>query len=257
MLGPISVITSRTTALPRKRLYRAALALPVFASLLLPIAGCRSSKNLIARLHPRRSKSRPNTTEYADTVAKVVSTPHLDILRWANFADYQPQVQQFYDGRNYELAWTRDGVPTPQASALIRLFTSAASKGLRPEDYDAQRWPELQQKLGSIQVRRDTSDDAQNTIAQFDAAVTIATNRVRSAGAGIGGWNRRRTSADCTFGTGRNAPGGRLSSRSTSADSRTRTLRTPYSFVDGFARRRSATSRCSINVASVSGILRS
>ncbi|HEY4357937.1 MAG TPA: L,D-transpeptidase family protein [Acidobacteriaceae bacterium] len=171
------MITSRTTALPRTRLFRAMLVLPVFASLLLPIGGCRSSKNLIARLHPRRSKTRPNTTEYADTVAKVVSTPHLDILRWANFADYQPQVQQFYDGRNYELAWTRDGVPTPQASALIREFTGAANKGLRPEDYDAQRWPELLQKLASIQMRHDTSEDAQNTIAQFDAAVTIATMR--------------------------------------------------------------------------------
>src|ERR1700761_1980713 len=133
MLGPISVNTFRTTASPRARIACAAAAVPVLAGILLPIAGCRSGKNLIATLHPRRSKSRPNTTEYADNVAKVVNTPHLDILRWANFADYQPQVQQFYDGRNYELAWTRDGAPTPQASSLIRQFQDAAAKGLRSE----------------------------------------------------------------------------------------------------------------------------
>ena len=105
---------------------------------------------------------RENTTDYADNVAQVVSTPRIDVLKNANFEDYQSQVQSFYEARNYELAWTREGKPTSEATAMIQLFTDAANKGLRPEDYDASRWPQLVQELKSY--GSSSSDDAQTKV---------------------------------------------------------------------------------------------
>ena len=62
-----------------------------------------------------------------------------------------------------------------------------------------------------------------------------------------------RMSAERTSGGGRKAPGGIASSRVTSARHCVSTLSTPYSGVPGLATMRSATSRWSISVASVTG----
>ncbi len=162
----------------QKTVLRTGLALSLLAFLLLPMTGCKGGWHaFLAKFHHRKSKSKENTTDYADTVAQVVSSPKLAILKWSNFSDYQPQVQQFYDDRNYELAWTRDGEPTAEATALITLFANAAQKGLKPEDYDASRWPQRVQQIKKIRTTHDTSDTAQDAIAEFDAAMTISSMR--------------------------------------------------------------------------------
>ena len=163
----------------RRSPFRASLMLVLLSLALLPVAGCKrgSLHSLATRWRHRKSKSKPNTTEYADTVQGVVNSPQLAILRWANFADYQAEVQKFYDDRNYELAWTRDGKPTEAAQALMGMFSHAAEKGLNPEDYDASRWAGRVQALGAISTSHDDSDKAQDTIAQFDAAMTISAMR--------------------------------------------------------------------------------
>ena len=127
----------------------------------------------MSHFHARKAKSAPNTTDYADNVDSLVSGSQLSILRWPDFSDLHPQVQKFYDDRNYELAWIRDGKPTPATAQLISLFESAAQKGLTPDDYDASRWPGWQQRLEKIRTTHDDSDDAQNFVAAFDTAVTI------------------------------------------------------------------------------------
>jgi len=161
-----------------KNTVRAGLIFSLLALMIVPMTGCRGGwKALRAKFHHRKAKSRPNTTDYADNVAQVVSTPHLSILKWANYSNLQPQVQQFYDDRNYEIAWTRDGTPTAQTTALLALFTDAAKKGLKPEDYDASRWPQRLQQIETIRKTNDTSDNAEDTVAQFDAAVTITAMR--------------------------------------------------------------------------------
>jgi murein L,D-transpeptidase YcbB/YkuD len=116
----------------------------------------------------RRTTSAPNTTDYADNIQALVAEKTLPILRWPNYSDYQPAVATFYDDRNDEVAWTRDGKPTPQANAFIQAFQAAGAKGLNPEDYDAPRWAGRVQKLAS------KSPDA---FAQFDVAMTIAVMR--------------------------------------------------------------------------------
>jgi L,D-transpeptidase YcbB len=122
----------------------------------------------------RKSKSRPNTDAYANNLQQIVQkkalppekvdTSKVPNLRWPDFSDYESIIQTFYDDRNYEVAWTRDGAPTDTALAFINQFNDAASKGLIPEDYDAPRWPER------IQALKDKSADA---ISLFDVAMTV------------------------------------------------------------------------------------
>jgi len=122
----------------------------------------------------RKSKSAPNTTAYSDNLHQLVEkkalppekvdTTKVPDLRWPNFSDYESYIQTFYDDRNYEVAWTRDGVPTATATAFMLQFQDAAAKGLIPEDYDAPRW------AGRLQELNSKSSDA---ISLFDVAMTV------------------------------------------------------------------------------------
>jgi L,D-transpeptidase YcbB len=122
----------------------------------------------------RKSKSAPNTTAYSDNLHELVQkkalppekvdTTKVPNLRWPNFSDYETIVATFYDDRNYEVAWTRDGAPTASATAFIEQFRNAGLKGLIPEDYDAPRWADRVQALNS------KSADA---ISLFDVAMTV------------------------------------------------------------------------------------
>jgi murein L,D-transpeptidase YcbB/YkuD len=137
---------------------------------LLPMGGCRGGwRALKSKFHHRRAKSKENTTDYADNVETAVTSGQLMILERPDYSDVQQPVQQ--------LAWTRDLKPTDAATQLIALFQDAARKGLNPEDYDASRWPARLQQLAQVRKSNDTSDAAQDTVAQFDAAMTIAAMR--------------------------------------------------------------------------------
>lgn len=143
--------------------------------------GCKAGRRAMYNMfHHRKAKSKPNTTDYADNVEQVVNSPQLAIMKWSNYSDYQDEVKTFYDQRNYELAWTRDGKPTDATMALIQAFEGAANKGLNAEDYDASRWEQRLQRVAAIRAKKDMSDNAQNQIAQFDAAMTISAMRLVS-----------------------------------------------------------------------------
>ncbi len=122
---------------------------------LLMAGGCRRH---------RKSTSAENTTDYAGNLQALVATKKLPSLRWPNFSEYEKGVTTFYDDRNYELAWTRDGKPTTTALAFIHQFEDAGAKGLNPEDYDASLWPGRVQKL--------TGKPA-DAISLFDVAMTV------------------------------------------------------------------------------------
>lgn len=134
-------------------------------TVLLLVGGCHRH---------RKSKSQPNTTAYADKLHELVEkkalppekvdTTKVPNLRWPNFSDYESIIKTFYDDRNYEVAWTRDGAPTASAKGFIQAFQDAAAKGLIPEDYDAPRWADRVQALNS------KSEDA---ISLFDVAMTV------------------------------------------------------------------------------------
>src|SRR5690349_16910827 len=97
-------------------------------ALLLSVGGCHRH---------RKTTSAPNTTDYSDNLEPLVASKQLAFLRWPNVSDYQPLVQTFYEDRNYEIAWTRDGKPTPATLGFIQAFASAGFRGLNPEDYDS------------------------------------------------------------------------------------------------------------------------
>src|SRR5580698_5783114 len=134
-------------------------------TLLLLTSGCHRH---------RKSKSAPNTDAYSDNLHQLVEkkalppekvdTTKVPDLRWPNFSDYQTYITTFYDDRNFEVAWTRDGAPTATATAFMLQFQDAASKGLIPEDYDAPRWAER------VQALNNKSADA---ISLFDVAMTV------------------------------------------------------------------------------------
>jgi murein L,D-transpeptidase YcbB/YkuD len=140
----------------------------VLLALACCVAGCHRHRKTI---------SAPNTTDFADSIQAIVAQPQLSILRWPNYSDYQPAVHTFYDDRNFEIAWLRDLKPTSASAALIHAFAEAGAKGLNPEDYDASRWPVRLRAIGQIAAAHDTSTAAQNTVAQFDIAMTICVMR--------------------------------------------------------------------------------
>ena len=137
---------------------RSASALCALA-LLLSVNGCHRH---------RKTTSAPNTTDYSDNLEPLVASNHLAFLRWPNISDYQPLVKTFYEDRNYEIAWTREGKPTPATLGFIQAFKSAATKGLNPEDYDSSRWD------SRIQMLSPKEEDA---VAQFDVAMTVCVMR--------------------------------------------------------------------------------
>jgi murein L,D-transpeptidase YcbB/YkuD len=158
----------------RATVVRSALAAVVCTCVLLGMSGCKR--------HRRKATSPPNTTDYAANVERLDKFSTLPGMRWPNYADDLPSVQKFYNDRNNELAWTRDGKPTDAAMALLQLFQDAAQKGLNPEDYDADaagegRWAPRLKRLAVIARKKDDSSDAQDAVAQFDVAMTLSAMR--------------------------------------------------------------------------------
>ncbi len=123
--------------------------------------------------HQGKSNAKPNSSDFASNLQAVAGSPQLSSMKWANFADYQKEVQQFYGNRNWELAWTRDGKPTDAATHLIGIFGDAAKKGLQPDDYDASRWSE---RVNGLKGNAQNGD----ALAQFDAELTVAAMRYMS-----------------------------------------------------------------------------
>lgn len=119
----------------------------------------------------RKTTSAPNTADYAGNLQTLTGQSQLAMLRWPNYSDFQADVKTFYDDRNYELAWSRDGKPTAAARGFMEAFRGAEAKGLRPGDYDADRWPERVTKLSSKNA---------DAIAQFDVAMTVNVMRLVS-----------------------------------------------------------------------------
>ncbi len=145
-------------------LKRSALPPAAALTLLLLALGCRQKQTSSTG----KPVAAPNTSKYADTLTPLVSAKTLDFLRWPDVADYQPLLQAFYTNRNLEIAWSRDGKPTAQATALIAAFAEADKDGLNAEDYDSSRWPDRLHAL--------TSGDS-NAVARFDVALTLDTMR--------------------------------------------------------------------------------
>jgi len=99
-------------------------------------------------------------------IREIVSSGRLSDLRWPDFSDYRVHLENFYKPSTYGPAWIQGNQATSQARALIEVLRQADSKGLRSEDYDADRWETRLQELNQS-----------SAAARFDAALTICTMR--------------------------------------------------------------------------------
>ena len=54
---------------------------------------------------------------------RIIDSAHHPDLRWPDFPPYQAEVKEFYTRTGSTLGWVRDRKPTPQAVAMIALFT--------------------------------------------------------------------------------------------------------------------------------------
>ena len=160
-------LSSLCSVLPATSRYAAIGLLAALA--VTPLAGCKGKASLhsLTRLfHHRRAASKDNSADFAANLQNIAGQRQLPSLRWPDISEIQPHVQKFYDDRDWEIAWTRDGKPTEQATRLIQLFGDAAKKGLRPEDYDAPRWTER------VNALRGHAQDG-DAVGQFDVAMTV------------------------------------------------------------------------------------
>ncbi len=107
--------------------------------------------------------------DYTSQIHADVDTGHLDALGYPDFTAIQPQVANFYDTRDFDLAWVKNGKPTKQANAMLEEFSNAAKRGLRPADYDADRWSQRVSNLSSPEGA-----------ALFDTALTVNAMRFAS-----------------------------------------------------------------------------
>jgi len=100
---------------------------------------------------------------------RIIDSAHHPDLHWPDFPPYKAEMKDFYTRTGSTLGWIRDRKPTPQAHAMIDLFTQSDHKGLVPDDYDASRWSARLQKLQGSASDTD--------LANFDAAMTVSAMR--------------------------------------------------------------------------------
>src|ERR1700756_4998855 len=108
-----------------------------------------------------------------NSLRSIVQSGRLDELRWPNFSDFRSQVDTFYRSSSYSMAWIQNGKPSARAREMIDILQHADAEGLRPEDYDAPRWPDRLAHLDGSYSSADAS--------RFDAALTICAMRYASA----------------------------------------------------------------------------
>src|SRR5579859_1807136 len=142
-------------------------------ALWLMTASLLSGGPAFARTHKNGPpSSAPKPESAAARLNAIISSGYLADLRWPRFSNYRSLVTNFYRPAAYEKAWVRNGQPTQQALALVRILQDADREGLRAEDYDASRW------AGRLEALRGPHDDAEE--ARFDAALTISVMRYLS-----------------------------------------------------------------------------
>lgn len=106
---------------------------------------------------------------------QLLDSASLTDLRWPGFSAVQPETAKFYASRDNNLAWSRNGTPTPQAVASIRALVNAGANGLDPEDYDGSRWAARLMRLGPVSAHPSDTD-----LVRFDLALTVSMLRYAS-----------------------------------------------------------------------------
>jgi L,D-transpeptidase YcbB len=116
-----------------------------------------------------KTRSTQKTDGVATRLTTIITSGHLDDLRWPDFSDYRSHLTNFYRPSGFKLAWIHDGAPTSEALELIQILQDADHEGLQAEDYDASRWAD---RLALLKSPHASADEA-----RFDAALTVCIMR--------------------------------------------------------------------------------
>jgi L,D-transpeptidase YcbB len=104
-----------------------------------------------------------------DSLQTLIKSGNLPEMRWPNFSDYVPLVQQFYGLYGNAMPWMENSQPTPQAQQVIAILLKADQKGLSADDYDGPRWAGRLAKFAHGAPTPATETDA----LTFDAELTV------------------------------------------------------------------------------------
>ena len=102
-------------------------------------------------------------------------------LRWADFRDLRGDLERFYAGRRWELAWTGGGRATDAAWQVAGVLAAAGRKGLDPLDYGGDEWEARLASLerpGAGEPERVRADVAL-TVSALRYATDLAHGRIR------------------------------------------------------------------------------
>lgn len=149
--------SARPCLAARQNRYQMRFLLPsaAFLFLLLPVGNVQADRPA-------------NDLSVQDELRALANRGVLPELHWPDYSDYRIQVQKFYEPTGYALAWMQNLKPTPQARAMITVFSEANSKGLDPADYDSLLWTARTEKLRSASPA---------DLARFDLALTVSVMR--------------------------------------------------------------------------------
>jgi L,D-transpeptidase YcbB len=137
------------------------------------MADCSSTGGLVngASKEATQSAALPLSPSGQQELRTIVNSGRLAELRWQDFSNFGKTVEEFYALGNYQLAWTRGGKPTSQASELIVILEEAAEKALDSKDYDGERW------AGRLSALNAAAGQNESELAKTDIALTVSAMR--------------------------------------------------------------------------------
>ncbi len=99
----------------------------------------------------------------------MIDSGRCDLLTRPEYADLETPLRTFYEGRNWELAWTTRRGASSQANQVAALLSGAGRHGLDPADYGAGGWHRhlVTASSASLEAR-----------ARLDVALTVAAMRL-------------------------------------------------------------------------------
>ncbi|HEX9139135.1 MAG TPA: L,D-transpeptidase family protein [Steroidobacteraceae bacterium] len=107
---------------------------------------------------------------------------------WRDAGNEHARLARIYGLRGNALLWSHDGVPTPNAVALLHTLSDAASDGLQPADYQGDEFAaamhSLQQQRGATPAQW-ASLDLQLSEALLDFTTELHCGRVSARAAGF------------------------------------------------------------------------
>jgi L,D-transpeptidase YcbB len=128
-------------------------------------------------LHPMSISAMGDRLEIADPTSKQIQRIFKRRTRVSGVSiQSRTYAKEFYEGRDYAPAWSKDGVFSTRANSLISAIDSVDEEGLVPTRYHADKIGQLIQKLSALGTSDPTTQLADLDILMTDAFFLIASD---------------------------------------------------------------------------------